>query len=108
MTYKPRAIDSSNVRLDSRIQALVELLAENNHENWALQRIKEGWSYGIERNDEAKTHPDLVPYEDLPESSTIGLGDFEGYHGAWVSDHQIRVTSTLRGTAIRLSSLACG
>ena len=29
---------------------------------------KEGWKYGETRNDELKTHPGLVPYEELPDS----------------------------------------
>lgn len=27
-----------------------------------------GWTYGEQRNDELKTHPCLVPYEELPDS----------------------------------------
>src|SRR5262249_44430275 len=38
------------------------------HENWARLRIEQGWSFGPERNDTLKLHPDLVPYEQLPES----------------------------------------
>jgi hypothetical protein len=30
--------------------------------------MKEGWRYGPKRDDNAKKHPDLVPYRDLPES----------------------------------------
>ena len=30
--------------------------------------MKEGWKYGETRNDELKTHPGLVPYEELPDS----------------------------------------
>ena len=33
----------------------------------AETRIKQGWKYGEQRNDELKTHPCLVPYEELPE-----------------------------------------
>jgi len=50
------------------LQELTELLAQNTHDIWAAQRITEGWQYGQERNDALKTHPCLVPYEDLPES----------------------------------------
>ena len=41
---------------------------KNAHDNWALQRINEGWTYGSARNDNTKKHPCLVPYEDLPDS----------------------------------------
>ena len=39
----------------------------NAHEVWAAGRIKEGWTYGPERNDKLKKHPDLIPYSELPE-----------------------------------------
>jgi hypothetical protein len=46
----------------------MELLARNAHENWAKQRVSEGWKYGTKRDDARKEHPCLVPYEELPES----------------------------------------
>ena len=66
--YKPRPIDTSNVQLSDDLIELTELLAENTHDNWALQRMIDGWSYGAKRDDAAKRHPDLVPYSDLPAS----------------------------------------
>lgn len=46
----------------------VEAVARLNHDVWAARRIAEGWCYGQRRDDEARLHPDLVPYEHLPES----------------------------------------
>jgi hypothetical protein len=68
MAYKPAPRDTSSVRLPPDLAALTELLARNTHENWARRRMAEGWSFGPERDDRKKTHPSLVPYEDLPES----------------------------------------
>lgn len=68
MTYKPRPIDTSGVKLSHELEELVERLAANNHDHWALKRIGEGWRLGPNRDDESKTHPDLVPYDELPES----------------------------------------
>ena len=68
MTYNPDPIDTSGVNLDPRLGELIERLAANNHDHWALQRITEGWRFGPERNDKTKTHPDLVPYEELSDS----------------------------------------
>ena len=51
--------------LPPELEKLTELLAENTHEEWATQRMKEGWVHGAERNDEKKHHPCLVPYADL-------------------------------------------
>jgi len=47
---------------------LTEQLAENAHDLWAQQRFGDGWRVGPERDDRAKTHPGLIPYEELPES----------------------------------------
>ena len=47
---------------------LREAIAENAHDVWALNRMKEGWTYGEVRDDKNKRHPDLVPYNLLPES----------------------------------------
>lgn len=68
MTYSPDPIDTSGVEINPKLTKLIERLAANNHDNWALQRIAGGWRFGPNRNDEAKTHPDLVPYEELPDS----------------------------------------
>ena len=47
---------------------MTEKLAESTHDHWAAQRLAEGWTYGEQRDDAAKTHPCLIPYKDLPES----------------------------------------
>ena len=67
MTYKPRPIDTSRVKLTKEIEELSELLAENAHDLWAQQRFRDGWTYGPHRNDIAKQHPCLRPYSELPE-----------------------------------------
>ncbi|MDX1626839.1 MAG: protein kinase [Wenzhouxiangellaceae bacterium] len=66
-TYTPDPLDVSDVRLPESLRELEELLAENNHDVWAAQRIAEGWEYGNFRDDVRKIHPDLVPYDQLSE-----------------------------------------
>jgi hypothetical protein len=68
MTYTPRPLDTTTVELPERLNELVELLAENAHDTWAQMRIADGWRYGPRRDDAARTHPDLVPYAELPDS----------------------------------------
>jgi len=68
VTYKPAPRDTSGVVLPKPIERLTELLAKNTHENWARQRIADGWRYGPRRDDAKKEHPSLVPYEELPDS----------------------------------------
>ena len=65
--YKPQPIDTNDVKLPNELEELVEQMSKNVHEVWAETRIKQGWTYGDQRNDELKTHPCLVPYKDLPE-----------------------------------------
>ena len=65
--YIPHPIDTSDVKLPKELELLVEKMSINVHEVWAINRINQGWTYGEQRNDDLKTHPCLVPYEDLPE-----------------------------------------
>lgn len=67
-TYTPRPIITDAIVLTEQQRDLVERLAENAHDVWAAKRIADGWTYGAKRDDDAKTHPCLVPYADLPES----------------------------------------
>jgi hypothetical protein len=66
--YQPSPRDTSDVVLPGAIRDLTELLARNTHENWARQRMADGWRYGPRRDDTRKEHPSLVPYEELSES----------------------------------------
>ena len=66
-TYTPQPIDTTGVELPKELEQLVEQMSKNVHEVWSETRISQGWKYGEERNDEQKTHPCLVPYEELPE-----------------------------------------
>lgn len=66
--YTPQTADTRGIELPEELKLLAEEMARNVHEVWAQNRMAEGWRYGPERNDAAKTHPCLVPYHDLPES----------------------------------------
>lgn len=67
-TYHPTPIDTEQIELTTEIKAIVERLAENVHDNWAKERIADGWTYGPHRNDTLKQNPCLVPYDELEES----------------------------------------
>ena len=58
----------SDVKLPDDLLELRERLAENAHDIWAERRLSEGWTYGPQRDDAARRHPDLVSYADLPDS----------------------------------------
>lgn len=69
--YTPNPIDTTGVKLPDELELLVEQMARHVHDVWAETRINQGWKYGEQRNDEIKTHPCLVPYEELPEEEKI-------------------------------------
>jgi len=66
-TYTKQPIDITGDELPKDLELLIEQMAKNVHETWAESRISQGWTYGEQRDDEKKTHPCLVPYEELPE-----------------------------------------
>ena len=66
--YIPQQIDTADVKLPKELELLVEFMAKNVHEVWAAAQIKEGWTYGRERDDANKKHPNLIPYSALPDS----------------------------------------
>jgi len=66
--YRPQPIDLDNIQLTDDLMELREAIAENAHEVWAAARSREGWTYGAQRDDGHKKHPDLVPYSALPDS----------------------------------------
>lgn len=66
--YTPTPVDTSDVTLPAELMALAEQIAQNVHEVWAAGRIAEGWTYGEVHDYVRKTHPSLVPYEQLSEA----------------------------------------
>ena len=66
-TYIPKPENTDAIQLSADLNNLVEAMAKNVHEVWAESRMEQGWTYGLERNDQLKQHPCLVPYEQLPE-----------------------------------------
>lgn len=66
--YIPQPIDTKDIVLPKELAELAEKIAKNVHEVWSEGRMKDGWTYGKERNDAEMKHPCLVPYEDLTET----------------------------------------
>lgn len=65
--YQPKPLDTDDIQLPDELGVLLEQLAENTHEVWAAQRLRDGWKYGEHRDDSERLHPCLVPYDQLPE-----------------------------------------
>uniref|UniRef100_A0A8C3ASD1 Ryanodine receptor 2 n=1 Tax=Cyclopterus lumpus TaxID=8103 RepID=A0A8C3ASD1_CYCLU len=60
--YKPAPLDLSHIKLTSTQEAMVDKLAENAHNVWARDRIRQGWTYGIQQDVKSRRNPRLVPY----------------------------------------------
>lgn len=72
----PTQKDWSEAENWQRISAIkgVEFALENpnapasaQHEAWSTDKLADGWIYGKEKDATAKTHPCLVPFDQLPE-----------------------------------------
>jgi len=61
------------VRVDGRVDpiripaAVVEAASIREHDRWAEFKRSQGWVHGPERDPQRRTHPDLVPWEELDE-----------------------------------------
>lgn len=66
--YHPCPADIGEIVLPEALAGLTELLAENVHATWAEGLMKDGWRYGPRKDERRKRHPNLVPYDQLPES----------------------------------------
>ena len=56
--YEPHPVDTSDISLPAELTPLIDDMCRNVHEVWAATRI-------ARRDDAAKHHPCLVPYDDL-------------------------------------------
>ncbi|XP_043914983.1 ryanodine receptor 2 [Protopterus annectens] len=66
-SYKPAPMDLSHIKLTATQEAMVDKLAENAHNVWARDRIRQGWTYGIQQDVKNRRNPRLVPYTLLDE-----------------------------------------
>lgn len=46
-----------------------ERTAEQNHQGWMDDLVADGWTWGEVKDEQAKTHPLLVPFGELPEEA---------------------------------------
>ncbi|KAG7217306.1 hypothetical protein INR49_027850 [Caranx melampygus] len=67
--YKPAPLDLNHVKLTPNQNTLVERLAENGHNVWARDRVRQGWTYSIVQDIMNKRNPRLVPYNLLDEKT---------------------------------------
>ena len=63
----PDWMQASTLRSVAFVLDYPDASAGDQHRQWMAQRLEEGWVFGEVRDEDAKTHPMLVPFEDLPD-----------------------------------------
>lgn len=58
--------DSAIRGVKAHIDSGLTMLPQDSHESWMREKAEAGWVYGEIKNPEAKTHPCMIPYSDLP------------------------------------------
>lgn len=58
--------DSARNGVKAVIEGGPEHTPSRSHEGWFRQKESEGWVYGTVKDPEKKTHPCMVPYDELP------------------------------------------
>ena len=64
---------------------------EAQHENWMRVKETEGWVYGEKKDSEAKTHPCMRPWHELPEAQRIKDIIFRAVVMSHASDYRYNV-----------------
>jgi len=74
---QPAWADAPKWQKDSAIAGVRAIAADPNttpeqsHDGWSAQKVADGWVYGETKDPVAKTHPCLVPYDELPAAQRI-------------------------------------
>lgn len=58
--------DSALKGVQAHLQSHLTMTPEGSHESWMKEKLSNGWSYGDVKDEMKKTHPCLVPYNELP------------------------------------------
>ncbi len=65
--YIPSPLNTEDIKLSKELNDLAEVMAKHVHEVWAQNRMSQGWTLGPGRDEILRTHPCLIPYEELSE-----------------------------------------
>lgn len=58
--------ETKNSAADGVVNAMNGATPRESHENWLKFKTEHGWAYGPIKDEATKTHPCMVPYDDLP------------------------------------------
>jgi hypothetical protein len=65
--FEVRKVDGAPTILSDFSDAEVERMAELEHGRWNIERLRDGWRYGRQRDDSRKVHDCLVSWHELPD-----------------------------------------
>ena len=68
--------------IDGVHNALDGATPEESHQNWSEYRLAQGWVYGPVKDELNRTHPCLIPYDQLPPEQLIKDALFVAIVGA--------------------------
>ena len=57
---KKSAISGVNLHSDGKVGP------QASHENWMKEKTEAGWVYGVDKDEQKKTHPCMLPFLELP------------------------------------------
>lgn len=69
--------DAPEWQKESVMRGVFQVLADKNrtpsksHEGWLAIKERDGWVYGEQKDPDKKTHPCMVPYDELPEAQKL-------------------------------------
>ena len=69
---QPSWVSAPQWQIDNAVNGVRHRLANpgaapaDSHANWMREKQADGWVYGPEKDPEAKTHPCMVPFDELP------------------------------------------
>jgi hypothetical protein len=56
----------ASARMGVDLHCMGDFGPEASHVSWMTQKVEDGWVYGEVKDPEAKTHPCIVPFDQLP------------------------------------------
>lgn len=92
-TSQPRWADAPDWQRKSAIAGALAVIEdpsrtpEQSHRSWMAQKLADGWVWGPVKDPEAKTHPCIVEYGDLPlaqrTKDELFIATVRGVHAYW-------------------------
>lgn len=92
----PTFADAPQDQIDSTRDGILKIMSgqivtpEDAHNSWLDFKAASGWKYGAQKNSEAKTHPCIVAYADLPVEQRAKDAIFFGIVNGLLAAHEGR------------------